>query len=156
MFEYRNISNFLLFVVTIFLLSNAEIAKAQESILSESDKKQIIISLINRTNFEKFDIDEYTYFSTKYLPQSIIDNFPEVEGVKFKLLSPKEIEEKLKTGLTHREIISLKKKGNKVLISIIKDVAGDSYSRTSGAQFEYRKIKGKWKGKIKSFILGIT
>jgi hypothetical protein len=127
--------------------------------LSEGDKAEILRSILLRTNFlGEGERSRTVYLSTEHIPAPLLKVMPAVDGVKFVLMTPAEIEEKAKTGFVYYSFSDFEVKGGAVRVSFFKarEVSAAGFMSYAGLRYEYRKVKGKWKGKIYSYPLGMT
>ena len=147
---------------------NREIDKAAEELkilgkgnkpLAAEDKAQIVESILSNFDFSKrlFYKDEkkdVVYLSTEDLSPDFV---PKVGGINFVLVSPKEIKEKTETVFGYYVFEDFRAEGSTVLVSFT-NVYIDSRTRCSGCagsassshgiRYEFRKVDGKWQGKI--------
>lgn len=127
--------------------------------LSESDRVQIIRSILSRTNFlGKDERSKTAYLSTEHIPSQLLKEMPAVEGVTFVLLTPAEVAEKAERGFEYYALSNFRVTGRVVRISFVEnhEVRATGYHSYAGREYEYRKVRGKWRGKIRGIPLGMS
>ncbi|HLM60640.1 MAG TPA: hypothetical protein VK308_07550 [Pyrinomonadaceae bacterium] len=118
--------------------------------ISDGDKSKIIKSILS----EEFPLKDAqtACISTENIPKSMLEQFPKISGVKFILAAPDKIGE-FDCGLEYYFFDNFEKKRSSILVSF-----GNNYRNVSsaGRRYSYRKVKGKWRGKIVGFFLSRT
>jgi hypothetical protein len=74
---------------------------------------------------------------------------PKIKGINFVLLNREEIKEQVKTGFLYYAFGRFKIRGSKVLVAFghyFENIQGQA-SYNGGVNYEFKKVKGKWKGK---------
>ena len=145
------------FTIFFFAFGNYIVNAQNASKFSADDKYQIIMSILARTNFKGNESElEVICISKENLSNNVVKMFPTIKGIEFLFLkSIEKIEEpKCRFNFWYFSNFDLKKKS--VLVSFIKAYQVDGFSSNSGLRYEYRKKKGKWEGKIFSYVLGIS
>ena len=145
------ISLLLFHVPCIAQASKGSVAsRSQLERLSDSEKTEIILSVLNRRargerNFRKSSKSDRAYISTENLPKSLPKRHPKIRGVRVEYVSPDGLEEKARDKFDYIEFSEFRFEGRNVSISI-------SHSFASGGDstlvYEFRKIKGRWLGKL--------
>ena len=127
--------------------------------LSESDRVEIIRSILSRTNFlSEGERSKTVYLSTEHIPVRLLEEMPAVAGVTFVLMTPAEIAEKAQTGFEYYSFSEFRVRGRAVRISFIEnnEVRATGFQSDAGREYEYRKVRGKWRGNIRGIILGMS
>ncbi len=133
------------------------LAQKSESLLSK-DKAQIVKAvLLDNYLLPKPTLlgerKELVYLSTENIPSKFT---PNIYGISFILLSPKQIKEKANTIFKYYAFGEFKDDGSKVSVSfsrIYQDTripcsgCAGSASSTKGIRYEFRKINQQWQGK---------
>lgn len=125
-------------------------------VLSEQDKKEIIISILKKTDFlNSYDNElEKTcilYLSKANLPESFItENQPKLKGVsKIIFMTPDYSVKGTERKTTYWEFRSFDIEENKVSVSFFVFYSGGN---SSWGIYEYKKTEsGKWEGKAEDF-----
>jgi hypothetical protein len=129
------------------------ITSVQQLKFGESDKVEIILSVLNQKvlgepNLQVSWQSDKAYISTENLPQSFVRQFQKIKGIKIEFVSPEKLEERARNNFDYMEFCEFEIEKNKVLISLCYSYLD---SNTSSISYEFRKIKGKWKGKLKGW-----
>lgn len=135
--------------------------------ITSKDKIQIIESVLSDFDYLnrpfKIENKEVIYVSRENIPHNFVPNF---FHMTFVLLSPQEIEEKIKTGFRYYAFEEFKVAGSRVLISfshiyrdssfqIRRGGSSGSPDLTNGIRYEFRKFSGKWYGrKVSGYASG--
>jgi len=139
-------------LIILLLVIGIKTADAQSvSKISDSDKSKIIKSILS----EEFPIKDADTIciSTENIPKALIEQFPKIDGMKFILAAPENIREESGCGVENYFFGKFERKGSSILVYF-----GRNYSDMSSAarRYSYRKVKGKWRGKIAGFFLSRT
>ncbi len=132
--------------MTLVFIATSNFAMAQSiSKLSSSEKSKIIKFIL----LKEFHQSETTTMclSTENIPKSMLEQFPNVEGVKITLIATDKIREELDCGFEYYYFGNFEKKGSSILVSF----TGNYRDSSSGRRYSYRKVNGKWRGKIIGF-----
>lgn len=129
--------------------------------ITAKDKALIVKYILSEYDFlnrhlYKEEMKEVVYLSIEELSPQFV---PKVLGISFVLVSPKEIEERIKNGFGYFAFQKFKVEGQKVLISFCYNYRDTGFKdrnpRTSGSpdssygiSYEFQKVRGKWKGKV--------
>lgn len=140
---------FIYILLILLIVAGNHTAKAQSvSQISDGDKSQIIKSILS----EELPVKdtETICLSTENIPKPMLEQFPKIGGVKFILATPDKIGGEIGCGLEYYYFSKFEKKGSSTLVSF-----GSNYRdvSSSGRRYSYRKMKGKWRGKIVGFFL---
>ena len=148
-------------LIPVFLLSSmVRVAPTRAGLsLSESDKVQIVRSILLRTKFlGEGEQSKTVYLSTKHIPVQLLKEMPAVEGVTFVLMTPAEVAEKAEKGFEYYAFSDFRVRGRAVRISFVEYyvVGATGFQSDAGREYEYRKVRGEWRGKIHGIILGMS
>ena len=139
---------FISILIILLLFVGFKTAKAQNaSKISDGDKSEIIKSILS----EEFPLKDAktACISTENIPKSMLERFPEISGFKFIVAAPDKIGE-FDCGLEYYFFGNFEKKRSSILVSF-----GNNYRDVSsaGRRYSYRKVKGRWRGKIVGFFM---
>ena len=137
---------------TLLLISLSTFsAQAQVKRLTDEDKAQIIGSILRQENFKDSETWKDNVENTVYL---LADNIsatylPQIEGIRFVLIKPEELEEMKKTGVEYYDFSEFEIRKRSVRIIFRRTYINTSARESNGSAVEYtcRKIAGRWKVK---------
>jgi hypothetical protein len=137
-----------------------DIKNAKDIRITAEDKAQIVRFILLEDVFlnkhlRRQEKKEAVYLSTEEMSIQVL---PKVSGISFVLVSPQEIEEKVKNGFGYFAFQKFRVEGRKVLISFSYIYCDTGYkfrypgssgspNSTNGIRYEFQKVKGKWAGK---------
>ena len=140
-------------VVTLLLISLSPfVAKAQVKRVTESDKTQIIGSILRPENFKHSEAWKDNAENTVYLLAGNISStyLPRIAGVRFVLVKPEDLEEMKKTGVEYYDFSGFEI--TKIFVRVIfRRTYMNAYAKASSrSEVEYtcRKVAGRWKVEI--------
>ncbi len=148
----------LTFVLSLSVAVSGAPARVGPS-LSESDRIEIIRSILLRTEFlGEGEQSKTVYLSTAHIPPRLLKEMPVVVGVKFVPMTPDEISERAKTGLEYYSFSDFEVTRHAAQISFYKEylVSSTGFASASGARYEYRRERGRWRGKISGMIMSMS
>ena len=130
------------------LLTNGSAGGAKEIQLTDKDKAAIVRDILLNANLLERglrlgEVKGEIYLSIENISPHVV---PQLSGVKFILLDPKEKDKWPKAGYSLFEFSDFKVRGARVVVSLT-----DSWSYDPGqytkVTFECRNVSGKWRGK---------
>ncbi len=127
--------------------------------MSESDRVEIIRSILSRTKFlSEGERRKTVYLSTEHIPVRVLEELPAVAGVTFVLMTPAEVAEKAEKGFEYYSFSDFRVTELAVRISFVKnrEVRATGFQSNAGREYEYRKVRGKWRGNVRGIILGMS
>jgi hypothetical protein len=142
----------LLLIFLFVLFINPGFAQKKIKPLKDEDKVEIVKTILLETDFlcgylhygeKKWDV----FLSTENI---ISTQIPKITGINLILISKEELEIKRKTDFCFYSFSDFKIKGSKVLVSFGRTWFSTSKwgIRGESSNYEFKKVKGKWKGEL--------
>ena len=128
------------------------VAKAQVNRLTERDKTQIIGSILRQENFKHSETWKDNAENTVYLLAGNISSryLPRIEGIRFVLIKPEDLEEMKKTGVEYYDFsgFEIRKTFERVIFRRTYMNAYAKQSNRSEVEYTCRSAAGRWKVEI--------
>jgi hypothetical protein len=139
-------------VAAALLLSPGVTGQEGAITLTAEDKKEIVRQVLERevvrmkegSNIKKGDVIEIN-LSTKNIGPELV---PEVEGVRFKLVEPERVREKSIVGFRHLAFGEFKQSGPVVTVTLSNNYRRVRFVNNRTFSYEFRRVDGKWEGKL--------
>ena len=130
-----------------FLIISSLFVDAQTNQLSESDKAQIIATILKKQKFrdpEYPDADHTVYLLADDISFELL---PQIKDIEFVSITEKQIDEMKKTGVEYYSFGEFEVKGKTVEVTFARNYINFArkYSNGNATAYECRKVSGRWK-----------
>jgi hypothetical protein len=144
--HHTNMKKVFLLIFLLLVSLNQCFAQQKTTSLTNKDKAIIVKSILLKEDFlnRGLGVDETKEIVNLSLENITPEVVPKIPGIKFVLFNQEQIKEKIKTSFRYYAFGRFGIKGSKVLV----DFGNYFPSYSNGSTYEFKRVKGKWIGKL--------
>ncbi len=124
------------------------VVEAQTKQLAETDKAQIIATILKRQKFKDPEYSNADAEQTVYLLENNLsaEQLPKIKDIKFVLITEKQIDEMKKNGVEYYSFSEFEFTGKTVELAFSREyIHYGKYANGNSTAYECRKVSGRWK-----------